>query len=112
MNETLSLRARLTIVSRQIAAARAARRRVANRGAFATVAVELVTESRSGAEDGAGIWTPRDAARDALRVLEVAAAVALLVLAVALPLALLAAPVALAARWGTRRRRERALDAV
>jgi hypothetical protein len=31
---------------------------------------------------------------------------------VALPLALLAAPVALAARWGTRRRRERALDAV
>ena len=113
VNEALSLRARLAIVSRQIAAARAARRRVANRGAFATVAVQLVTEAGAGAEDGgAGTWTPRDAARDALRVLEVAAAVALLVLAVALPLALLAAPVALAARWGTRRRRERALDAV
>jgi hypothetical protein len=111
VNETQSLRARLRIVSRQIAAARAARNRVANRGAFATVAVELVTEVDAEG-GGAGTWTPRDAARDALRVLEVAAAVALLVLAVALPLALLAAPVALAMRWGTRRRRERALDAV
>jgi hypothetical protein len=62
--------------------------------------------------DGAGTWTPGDAVQDARRVLEVVAAVALLALAVLLPLALLTAPLALAARWGTRRRRERALDAV
>ena len=65
----------------------------------------------AGGEDD-GAWTPGDAARDALRVLEVAAGVALVVLALAVPLALLAALAMVSARWATRRRRERALDVV
>jgi Domain of unknown function (DUF4349) len=111
--ETESIRRRLDIVSREIERARAAVRRVANRAAFSTVAITLIADRDAGsgpAEDDN--WTPGDAARDAVRVLEVAAGVALIVLAIALPLALLAAPAALAARWSRRRRREHALDTV
>ena len=111
--ETESIRQRLDIVSREIERARAAVRRVNNRAAFSTVAVTLIADREAGsgpAEDDN--WTPGDAARDALRVLEVAAGIALIVVAIALPLALLVAPAALAARWSRRRRREHALDAV
>ena len=112
--ETEAIRRRLDIVSREIERARAGVRRVSNRAAFSTVSVTLVADRNAG---GPGTdddqWTPGDAARDALRVLEVAAAgVALIVLAVAVPLALLAALGGLAARWSRRRRREHALDAV
>src|SRR5918999_1218400 len=98
--ETESIRQRLDIVSREIERARAAVRRVNNRAAFSTVAVTLIADREAGsgpAEDDN--WTPGDAARDALRVLEVAAGIALIVVAIALPLALLVAPAALAARW-------------
>jgi uncharacterized iron-regulated membrane protein len=88
-------------------------RRVNNRAAFSTVSVTLVADRDAGASGGEDDdWTPGDAAKDALRVLEVAAGVALIVLAVVLPLALLAALAAIAARWTRRRRREQALDAV
>ena len=112
--ETASIRARLRIVSREIRQARAAVRRVQNRASFATVIVDLVADADAGASGPAddGSWTPADAARDALRVLEVTAGIALIALAVGLPLALVAALVAAGARWGGRRRRERALDAV
>jgi hypothetical protein len=111
-NETESLRRRLDIVGREIERARAARRRVANRGAFATVALTLMSEPRPVDNDAGGAWTPRDAAGDALRVLEVAAGVGLIALALGLPLGALAALAVAAARWSARRRRERLLDAV
>jgi hypothetical protein len=112
--ETESIRKRLSLVSREIERARAAVRRVNNRAAFATVVVTLIADRSVGApgSDDDDNWTPADAAKDALRVLEVAAGIALIVLAVVLPLALLAAPAAIAARWARRRRREQALDAV
>jgi Domain of unknown function (DUF4349) len=108
VNETESIRARLRIVSREIAAARAAVRRVENRASFADVRVTLV-RSRGGGDD-AGAWTPGDAFHDALRVLEVAAGVAVIAAAVALPLLIAWLLGWLARRGVTRRRRERALD--
>jgi hypothetical protein len=113
VTQTEAIRARLRIVSREIEQARADVRRVNNRAAFSTVSVTLIGDGRAAAAgDEDDDWTPGDAAKDALRVLEVAAGVALIVLAVALPLALLAALGGLAARWSRRRRREHALDAV
>jgi hypothetical protein len=109
VNETESIRARLRIVSREIASARNSLRRVNNRADFADVAVTLVTARRS-SDDAAGAWTPGDAWRDALRVLEVIAGVLVIAAAVALPLALAWLLGWLARRGVTRRRRERALD--
>ena len=112
LQATAALRARLRDVSAEIEAARAAVRRVTNRSAFSTVSVALVADAAAapaGAEDD-GAWGPGDAADDALRVLEVVAGVALVALAVLIPLALVVALLLLAARWGTRRGRERALD--
>jgi uncharacterized protein DUF4349 len=113
--ETASIRARLRIVSGEIARARTEVRRVNNRAAFSTVAVTLVADSGAvapGTEEDDGAWTPADAANDALRVLEVIAGVALLALAVAIPLGLVVLVGWLAARFTRRRRREHALDAV
>jgi hypothetical protein len=66
-------------------------------------------EGGAGAATG-GDWSPRDAAGDALRVLEVMAGVALVALAIVVPLGLLGLAIALAARATRRRERERALD--
>ncbi len=114
LTETEAIRARLTLVSREIEAAKAGVRRVTNRANFSTVTVSLLADSSAAppSEDDGGAWSPADAARDALRVLEVIAGVLLIGLAVLGPLAILAALVAGSARWTTRRRRERALDAV
>jgi len=114
VTETEAIRKRLDIVSREIERARAGVRRVSNRASFSTVAVTLVADRSAGGpgSDEDDNWTPGDAARDALRVLEVAVGVALIVLAVAVPLALLAAVGWVAARWSRRRRREHALDAI
>lgn len=104
---------RLKRVNAQIAAAKADVARVKNRASFSNIAVSLAGDPNAGApgEDD-GQWSPGDAARDALRVLEVIAGVALIALAIGLPLALLALLGAFAARVTARRRRERALDAV
>ena len=112
LTETASIRARLALVSREIEQARAGLRRVTNRAAFSTVRVTLVADASAAPAPDEGSWTPGDAARDALRVLEVAAGIALIVLALGVPLALLAALAMLTARWTRRRRREHALDAV
>jgi hypothetical protein len=109
VNETESIRARLRIVSREIAAARNSLRRANNRADFADVAVTLVATRRS-SDDAAGAWTPGDAWHDALRVLEVIAGVLVIAAAVALPLILAWLLGWLARRGVTRRRRERALD--
>jgi hypothetical protein len=109
INETDSIKARLRIVSREIAADRAALKRVNNRADFADVAVTLMaTRGKSGA--AAGGWTPGDAFHDALRVLEVLAGVLVIAAAVLLPLLIAALLGWLARRGVTRRRRERALD--
>ena len=107
VNETESIRARLEIVSREIAAARRSLRRVNNQANFADVSVQLVP--RSGDVDE-GAWTPGDAFDDALRVLEVAAGVVVIASAVLLPIALIWLLAWLGRRAAVRRRRERALD--
>ena len=111
LNETEAVKARLRSVNARIASARSSVRRVANRAAYANVSVELVAD-RGGAagpiDDGR--WTPGDALRDAVRVLEVAAGIAVIVLALLIPLALLAGLAALGSRMLGHRRRERALD--
>jgi hypothetical protein len=114
VQETASIRARLSLVSREIERARAEVRRVNNRAAFSTVRVTLVAD-RSAAAPGTeddGSWTPGDAASDALRVLEVIAGVALIALAIAIPIGLLLLLAAAVMRVARRRRREHALDAV
>ena len=108
VNKTESIRERLEIVSREIAAARRALQRVTNRANFAEVSVSLVS-SRAADEDG-GAWTPGDAFDDAVRMLEVAAGMALIAAAVLLPLALIWLLAWLALRGISRRRRDRALD--
>ena len=108
LNETESIRARLAIVSQEIAAARNSLRRVNNRANFADVSVQLVPRGGDDADEGA--WTPGDAFDDALRVLEVAAGVAVIAAAVLLPLLIAWLLGWLATRGVTRRRRERALD--
>lgn len=107
VNETESIRARLEIVSREIAAARRSLRRVNNEANFANVTVQLVP--RSGGDDE-GAWTPGDAFDDAMRVLEVGAGVLVIASAVLLPLALVWLLAWLGRRAVVRRRRERALD--
>jgi Domain of unknown function (DUF4349) len=107
VNETESIRARLEIVSREIAGARRALRRVNNEANFANVSVALVP--RAGGEDE-GAWTPGDAFDDAVRVLEVAAGVVVIAAAVLMPFALVWLLGWLARRAVVRRRRERALD--
>jgi hypothetical protein len=74
-----------------------------------SVTVRGVDAKGGGGGDG-GPWSPGDAARDALRVLEVMAGVTVIALAIAVPLALLGLAVARAARSLRRRGRERALD--
>lgn len=106
VNETESIRARLEIVSREIAAARGSLRQVRNRANFANLRVELVPAG--GVDEGA--WTPGDAFDDGLRVLEVAAGVAVIAAAVLLPLLALWLLAWLAHRVVVRRRRERSLD--
>jgi hypothetical protein len=107
VNETESIRARLEIVSREIAAARRVLRRVNNEANFANVSVAVVPRA---ADLDEGAWTPGDAFDDALRVLEVVAGVALIATAVLLPFALIWLLAWLGRRAVIRRRRERALD--
>jgi Domain of unknown function (DUF4349) len=109
VNETESIRARLRIVSREIAAARSSLRSRTNRAQYANVSVQVTASGRAPSDDG-GAWTPGDAFDDAVRVLEVIAGVLVIVAAILGPIALLAL-----LAWGghrglRRRRRERALD--
>ena len=108
VNETESIRARLEIVSREIARARRSLSRVNNEANFANVSVALVP--RAGGDDDAGAWTPGDAFDDAMRVLEVGAGVLVIASAVLLPFALVWLLAWLGRRAVVRRRRERALD--
>ena len=110
--ERESLKAQLRDVGNRIAAAKTDLARVDNRASHSNISVAVVGDPAAGAEEDDGSWTPGDAARDAVRVLEVAAGVLLIALAVGLPLALLAALALVLARLTQRRRRERLLDAL
>jgi hypothetical protein len=107
VNETESIRARLDIVSREIAAARNSLHRVRNRANFANLGITLVPAS---GDDNEGAWTPGDALNDALRVLEVVAGIAVLAIAILIPLLAVWLLAWLAHRALARRRRERSLD--
>ena len=109
VNETESIRERLDIVAREFSSARRRLARVNNRANFADLWVTLAVRGAAEADDE-GAWTPADAWRDALRVLEVAAGVLLIAASVLLPLALLWLVIWLARRGLARRGRERALD--
>ncbi len=112
-NETTSIRARLRIVSRQIAAAKSELRSVQRRASTSSVSVTLEADKDAGgAAGGDGKWSPGDALKDAGRVLEVTASVLLVAGAVALPLGLVVLLIWFATRQASHRRRERALDAV
>ncbi len=104
-----STKARLRAVGGRIAALERQRSSLRRRADLATVDLTI----RSSGERGAGVgarWSPGDAARDALRVLEVLAGVALVGLAVLVPVGLVGGGLALGLRAGRRRRRETALD--
>ncbi|MGK2937580.1 MAG: DUF4349 domain-containing protein [Solirubrobacteraceae bacterium] len=112
--EVESIRARLRIVRADIARREAALRSVRARADLATVAVTVRGEDDgnggpSGEEDDG--WSVGDAARDAGRLLEVAAGALIVGAAAILPLLALALAGAAAARHAVRRRRERGLDA-
>ncbi|HEV7772142.1 MAG TPA: DUF4349 domain-containing protein [Conexibacter sp.] len=113
-DETLRLRARLDALEHTIAQAERAQRALDRRVDYSRVSVAVHSDAGGGAIPGAatddGSFTLGDAARDALRVLEVAAGVVVIAAAALLPAALLAAlawPLAVVAR---RRRREHTLD--
>jgi hypothetical protein len=108
-----SLKARLRNVRSQIARLNGdldALRRRADLSSVSLVVRGTAAEPGGGSGSGDGGWSPGDAARDAVRVLEVIAGVALIALAIAAPLGLLAALVAIGVRVTRRRRREGALD--
>jgi len=113
-NQTSSIRARLRLVSGQIAAAKRDLSRVKSRATRSTIAVTLLADRRGAGDedDGASGWTPGEAFDDAVRILEVTAGVLLVALALLLPVGLVGLLVWLAARQAAQRRRERALDAV
>jgi hypothetical protein len=106
-----ALKARLRDNRSQIAVLKGELNGLRRRADLARVDVNVSGNGQKGATGG-GNWTPRDAAHDALRVLEVAAGVLLVGLAAGIPLLLIAALGALAARSARRRRREGALDPV
>jgi hypothetical protein len=106
-----SLRARIADNRRDIERYQAQFNAVRRRADLATVDVEVIGRPhKSQPAPGGGSWTPGDAARDALRVLEVSAGVALIGLAVLVPLGLLGIAAGLAGGVYRRRRREAALQ--
>jgi hypothetical protein len=106
-----SLRARLRNVRSEIARLNGDLNALRRRADLSRVSVTVRGDGSAAEEEvGGGTWSPGDAARDAVRVLEVIAGVTLIALAIIAPLALLAALVAVGVRIGRRRRREAALD--
>ena len=102
-NETTSIRARLRIVSRQIAAAKATCASVKRRASTSSISVTLEADKRRRRRGRRRRrLEPGDALDDAGRVLEVTAGVLLVAGAVALPLGLVALLVWLAARQASR----------
>ena len=111
--EIEAIKAKLRDVAARIDAYTASLAHVNRRARFAAVSVTLTTSAQHTVvpvDDGK--WTPKDALRDAGRVLEVAAGVLVIAVSIALPLILLALLAGLALRVSGRRGRNRMLDAV
>lgn len=106
----VSLRARLRVVRRDISRYEAQLRTAQQRADLATVAVTVRGDADGAGETGAG-WSLGDAARDAGRLLEVAAGALIVGAAAVLPLLALALAATAGMRVLGRRRRERGLDA-
>jgi len=109
--EIASLRERIRANRSELAALKGQLGRLRGKADQATILVTV--ESRRGvvAPGGTGGgWTPGDAARDALRVLEVAAGVVIVAAAALVPLGLVVLLTVLIGRSTRRRRREHALD--
>jgi hypothetical protein len=110
--EIESLRARIAIARRRIAAAKGSlfdARRASNLSRVGVTVLGVAGE-QGGTAAGDRPWTPGRALHDALDVLSVAAGVAIVGSAAAIPAALLALLIALAWRAYRRRSRELALD--
>jgi hypothetical protein len=107
-NETASIRTRLRLANRRIAAARADLRSLRNRVNFSTVSVAIEADERIKASGGE--WTPGDALRDARDILRTTLGILLVGLAVLLPLSVLGLVAWLASSGVRRGYRERALD--
>lgn len=106
--EQQSIRARLRIVERRLAAAHDDLAKVQQRVHLVPVSVAITADEHA---DSGGAWSIGDAFHDAGRVLTVTAGAALVAAAALLPIALLAALGVAAWRGWVRRQRGRALDA-
>ena len=107
--ERLVIKSRIDSLQATADAEQTALNGVKRQGRFATVGVEVTSDS-PGSDDDDGGWTLGDALDDAGRVLEVIGGIALISLAVLLPLSLIAALAAFAISRTRRRAREKALD--
>jgi len=110
--ERSRLRAALDRATRRVTARTRDLNQLGREVSYGTVEVSVVGARGTGAAGGDDRWTPGDALGDAVRVLEVIAAVLVIALAIALPAALLIALALLAGRGLRQRRRERALGSV
>jgi uncharacterized protein DUF4349 len=108
-NETASIRARLRIANRQIAAARANLRSLRNRVGFSSIAVEVQADPNASVKHGEG-WTPGDAVDDALGILATALGVLIIAVAIVVPLVAFVALSWLVMAKVRLMQRERALD--
>lgn len=106
-NETASIRARLRLANRQIAAVRSELRGLRNRVDFSKVSVAIEADQSLKHSDGG--WSLGDALHDALGILGTMAGIAVVSLAVLIPLAIIAALAWLGTSTFRRTRRERAL---
>jgi uncharacterized protein DUF4349 len=107
-NEAGSIRVRLRLANRRIAAARSNLRSLRNRVDFSSVSVAIEADESAKATDSG--WSPGDALHDALGILETTVGILLVSLAVLVPLSALGLLVWLATSSVRRGRRERALD--
>jgi len=108
-NEVTSIRVRLRLINRRIAARRASLRALQDRIDYAAIAVEIVPDDNRTDSDGSTLGDALDSARD---ILATSLAIALVALAVLVPGSIIALVAWTAARRLVRRRRERTLDEV
>jgi len=110
--EIASLRERIRTNRSELASLKGQLNRLRGKADQATILVTVESQRGVVAPGGTGGgWTPGDAARDALRVLEVAAGVVIVAAAALVPLGLVVLLAVLIGRSTRRRRREHALDA-
>lgn len=108
--ELRALRQRLREVRSRISRAQGDLTAARRRAEVASVQVEVRASGAGRADDEGGVWSPRDAAGDAWRVLQVTAGVLLVAAAALVPAGLVGLAVVTGLRGARRRRREHALD--